>query len=379
MSTDRILLSTPHMGGLEQQYVAEVFESNWITPAGPQLDAFELEFAKRVGSKHALALSSGSAALHLALQLSGVSNGDEVLVSTLTFAASVNPIMYLSARPVFIDCDRQSWNMDAAIVAEEVESRVRRGRRPKAIVVVHLYGQSADLDPILTAASRHGIAVVEDAAEALGASYRGRSPGTLGKVGIYSFNGNKIITAAGGGMLVSNDGDLVAHARKLSTQARDTAPHYQHSEIGYNYRMSNVLAAIGRGQLAVLEERVAARRANFEFYQRSLGDLPGIGFMPEASWGRSTRWLSCITIAPDEFGADREVVRLRLERAGIEARPVWKPMHLQPVFAGFEIVDSGVAVDLFNRGLCLPSGSNLSKAQLERVAAEIRAACPRAR
>ncbi|MEW5917046.1 MAG: aminotransferase class I/II-fold pyridoxal phosphate-dependent enzyme [Gemmatimonadota bacterium] len=360
------------MGVLEQYYVAEAFATNWIAPLGPQVDAFEHEFARLVGAHHAAALSSGTAALHLALQLIGVRPGDEVFVSTLTFAASVNPIVYLGARPVFIDSERHSWNMDPDILAEALEERSRRGRLPRAVVLVHLYGQSADLTSIMTACERYGVPVIEDAAESLGATYRGRHPGTFGAAGIYSFNGNKIITTSGGGMLVSDDGDLIERARKLATQARDPAPHYQHSEIGYNYRMSNVLAAIGRGQLQVLPDRVSARRRNFEFYRRHLSDLPGIEFMPEAPWGRHTRWLTCLTIDPDEFGSDRETVRLALEQRNIEARPVWKPMHLQPVFASFAALGGTVADTLFRRGLCLPSGSNLTIEDLERVVVCIR-------
>jgi pyridoxal phosphate-dependent aminotransferase EpsN len=301
-----------------------------------------------------------------------VGAGDEVLVSDLTFSASVNPILYLGARPVFIDSERTSWNMDPALLAEALEARARRDRLPAAVIAVHLYGQSADLDPIVAACAQYEVPLVEDAAEALGATYHGRSPGTLGRVGIFSFNGNKIITTSGGGMLVSEDEALVAHARKLATQARDPAPHYEHSEIGYNYRLSNVLAGIGRGQLRVLEERVAARRRNFDFYREALGDLPGLKFMPEAPWGRHTRWLTCLTIDPRQFGSDRERIRLALEAQNIEARPVWKPMHLQPVFAAFESVGGEVAADLFARGLCLPSGSNLARADLARVVEVVR-------
>ncbi|NNC05811.1 aminotransferase class I/II-fold pyridoxal phosphate-dependent enzyme [Corallococcus exiguus] len=371
--SSRIYLSSPHMGALERGYVDDAFASNWIAPLGPHVDAFQEEFARCVGAPHALALSSGTAALHLALQLVGVGPGDDVLVSTLTFSASVNPIRYLGASPVFIDSERTSWNMDPALLEEELAMRARLGRLPRAVVVVHLYGQSADLDPLMATCDRYGVPVVEDAAEALGSTYKGRAPGTVGRVGIYSFNGNKILTTSGGGMLVSADGELVQHALKLATQARDTAPHYQHSEIGYNYRMSNVLAAIGRGQLHVLEDRVAARRANHAFYAEAFRDLPGIQFMPEAPWGRHTRWLTTLTIDPEAFGADREAVRTALERENIEARPVWKPMHLQPVFANFERRRGSVAEDLFRHGLCLPSGSNLTRRELERVVEAVQA------
>lgn len=371
--SQRIHLSPPHLGTLERDLVDEAFASNWIAPLGPHVEAFQAEFARCVGAPHALALSSGTAALHLALQLVGVGPGDAVLVSTLTFSASVNPIRYLGAWPVFIDSERTSWNLDPALLSEELEARARSGRLPRAVVAVHLYGQSADLDPILAACQRYGVPLVEDAAEALGSTYKGRAPGTLGRAGIYSFNGNKILTTSGGGMLVSPDETLIRHALKLATQARDEAPHYQHSEVGYNYRLSNVLAAIGRGQLRVLEDRVAARRKNYERYVQALGNVPGLSFMPEAPWGRHTRWLTTLTIDPSRFGADREAVRLALERENIEARPVWKPMHLQPVFAAFERRGGGVAEELFHQGLCLPSGSSLTPDELARVVEVVRA------
>ncbi|HVG61997.1 MAG TPA: aminotransferase class I/II-fold pyridoxal phosphate-dependent enzyme [Hyalangium sp.] len=365
--SQRIYLSSPHIGALERGFVEEAFASNWIAPLGPNVDAFQEEFARCVGAPYALAVSSGTAALHLALQLVGVGPGDEVLVSTLTFSASVNPIRYLGASPVFIDSDRASWNMDPALLSEELELRALCGKLPQAVVVVHLYGQSADLDLILAACKRYDVPVVEDAAEALGSTYKGRAPGTLGRAGIYSFNGNKIITTSGGGMLVSEDEALIQHALKLATQARDPAPHYQHSELGYNYRLSNVLAAIGRGQLRVLNDRVDARRRNFAFYERAFAGVPGIEFMPEAPWGRHSRWLTTLTIDPARFGADREAVRIALERENIEARPVWKPMHLQPVFAAFKRRGGRVAEELFQNGLCLPSGSTLTPDDLARV------------
>jgi len=372
MNPNRVFLSPPHLSGLEEQYVANAFATNWITPLGPHVDEFEKEFAAAIGAEHAVALSSGTAAVHLALLLAGVGPGDEVLVSTLTFVASVNPIVYLGATPVFIDSDRASWNMDPALLEDALDVRARRGRLPRAVVVVHLYGQSADLDAIAAVCARYGVALIEDAAEALGATYRGRAPGTTGITGVFSFNGNKIITTGGGGMLVSADRSLIAHARKLATQARDPAPHYEHSEMGFNYRLSNVLAAIGRGQLRVLSDRVAARRRNFAFYSAALGDMPGIEFMPEAPWGTHTRWLTTLTIDPDDFGADTETVRLALEAEGIEARPVWKPMHLQPLYAHAPVVGGAIANDLFARGLCIPSGSNLTEIDRERVAAVVR-------
>jgi pyridoxal phosphate-dependent aminotransferase EpsN len=367
----RIYLSAPHMSGLEEQFVAEAFTTNWIAPVGPHVTAFEEEFAEMVGAPYAAALSSGTAALHLALMLVGAGNGDEVLVSTLTFSASVNPIVYLGATPVFIDSETRSWNMDPALLVEAIERKVRRGKTPKAVVLVHLYGQSADIAPVQSICDRYGIALIEDAAEALGSTYQGRAPGTFGKAGIYSFNGNKIITTSGGGMLVSADESFIHRARKLATQARDDAPHYQHSEIGYNYRLSNVLAGIGRGQLRVLEHRVEARRRIFDYYHEMLGDLPGIKFMPEATWGRHTRWLTCITVDPAEFGHTREELRLALEAVNIESRPVWKPMHLQPVFASYETVGGAVAEALFHDGLCLPSGSSLTEDELAQVTATI--------
>lgn len=368
----RILLSPPHMTGNERAYIADAFATNWIAPVGPNVDAFEHDLAATVGVGHAVALSSGSAALHLALILAGVERGDEVLVSSFTFAASANPIVYLGARPTFIDSERDSWNMDPGLLEETLAARARIGALPKAVVLAHIYGQSADLDPIVASCERYGVALIEDAAEALGATYRGRAPGTFGLMGCCSFNGNKMITTSGGGMLITNDASLAAHARKLATQARESAPHYQHEEIGYNYRLSNVLAGIGRAQLTALEERVTARRTNFDFYRRSLGDLPGVGFQPEAVWGRHSRWLSCVTIDPIGFGADREAVRLELDAANIESRPLWKPLHMQPVFAGCAVVGGGIAEDLFERGLCLPSGSSLTESERARVVDVIR-------
>ena len=361
------------MGGDELRLVTEAFASNWIAPLGPHVDAFEQEFAARVGSAYAAALSSGTAALHLAMRWLNLQPGDEVICPTLTFSATINPVLYERAKPVFIDCEAQSWNMAPALLAEAVEDRIKRGRRPKAVVLVHIYGQSADIAPIAATCARHGLPLIEDAAEALGATYGGKAPGSFGLCGVHSFNGNKIITASGGGMLVSNDAQLIEKARYWATQARDPAPHYQHSELGFNYRMSNVLAAIGRGQLRVLDERVQARRANCESYRRALADVPGITFMPEAAWGRSTRWLTCLQVDPVAFGADREVLRLALEAENIEARPVWKPMHLQPIFAGCETYGGSVAERLFERGLCLPSGSNLQPTDLERVVAAVKA------
>jgi pyridoxal phosphate-dependent aminotransferase EpsN len=369
---ERIYLSPPHMGGEERRFVQEAFATNWIAPIGPHVDAFEQEFSLKLGIRHAAALSSGTAALHLAMKLVGVRPGDEVLCSTLTFVASANPILYEGGRPVFVDSDETTWNMNPALLAEELDACARRGRLPRAVVLVHLYGQSADIDPILEACDRHGVPLVEDAAEALGATYKEGQPGTRGRLGIFSFNGNKIITTSGGGMLVSNDPALVQEAKFLSTQGRDPAPYYEHSRVAYNYRMSNVLAAIGRGQLRVLDERVCQRRRNFAFYKEAFGDIPGITLMPEADYGVSTRWLSVLLVDPEEFGATAEAIRFRLEGQGIEARPVWKPMHLQPLFAACRRVGGDVAAGLFRRGLCLPSGSQLTVGDLERIVDVVR-------
>jgi dTDP-4-amino-4,6-dideoxygalactose transaminase len=391
----RLFLSPPHMGGEEQRFVSEAFESNYIAPLGPQVDAFEREFIEKVGIGHAVALSSGTAAMHLALRILGVSSGDEVFASSLTFIGSVTPVVFQGATPVLIDCDRTSWNMDPELLAEELEACSRRGQLPKAVVPTDLYGQCADLDRILEICEPYGIPVVVDAAEALGATY-GRSEngkaktqrhaGVGAKAAVFSFNGNKIITTSGGGMLVSDDEALIEKARFLSQQARDPAPHYEHTEIGYNYRMSNIVAAIGRGQLRVLDERVEKKRWIFEHYRQALGDLPGIELMPEAPYGRCTRWLTVALIHPEEFGVDRETVRMALEEQNIESRPVWKPMHMQPVFGGSNgkmpevsrqthrarVVGGKVSEYLFERGLCLPSGTQMSEADLERVVARIR-------
>jgi dTDP-4-amino-4,6-dideoxygalactose transaminase len=376
MSPPRIYLSPPHLDGDEQRLVAEAFASNWIAPLGPHVDAFEQEMASYAQAGHAAALSSGTAALHLALRLIGVGAGDEVWCSTFTFAASANPICYERATPVFIDSDEVSWNLDPALLASALDEAARTGRLPKAVIVVHLYGQCADLDPILAACDRHGVALIEDAAEAVGAFYKGRHAGSLGRIGVLSFNGNKIMTTSGGGMLLSNDAEVVGRCRFLATQARDPAPHYQHSSIGFNYRMSNVLAAIGRGQLARIEAKVAARRAVFAGYRALLADLPGLTFMPEADFAdrgsRANRWLTCIQIDPAVAGTDPERVRTTLEAQNIEARPLWKPLHLQPVFTSARVIGGAVSERLFARGLCLPSGSGMSHDDLARVVAVVR-------
>lgn len=372
MSGERIYLSPPHLSGDESRLLEETLASNWIAPLGPQVDAFEQEFAAAVDVPHAAALSSGTAALHLALLLVDVGPGDRVLCSDLTFAASAYAITYCGAEPVFIDADEATWNMDPGLLREELEAGARAGKLPKAVLVVDLYGQSADYRPILAACAEYEVPVIEDAAEALGATYHGEPVGRFGRFGAFSFNGNKIITTSGGGMLVSNDREAIERARYLATQARDPEPHYQHSTIGYNYRLSNLLAAVGRAQLGTLEKRVAARRGNFARYEELLGDLEGLEFMPEADYGTSNRWLTCLTLDPARFGADRETVRLAFEAQNIEARPVWMPMHLQPVFAGAEIRGGAVGAALFDRGLCLPSGSNLTRADIERIASIVR-------
>ena len=389
-STKRIYLSPPHLSGRELELVREAFESNWVAPLGPHVDAFEQEFAAAVGVPYAAALSSGTAALHLALRIlsGGTLRGAEVLCSTFTFAATANAIAYEGAVPVFIDCDLSSWNMDPGLLREELCALAAAGKLPRAVIAVDLYGQCADYAPIVQACEEFGVPLIEDAAEALGATYWGRgtkdrpglpetvlrpaSAGSFGAAAAFSFNGNKIITTSGGGMLVSHDRSIIEKARFLATQAREPAPHYQHSEIGFNYRMSNVLAAIGRGQLTALPRRIAARRRNFEFYRSALGSLPGVEFMPRADFGRSTCWLTSMTIDAAEFRATREDVRLALEAENIEARPVWKPMHLQPVFAGCRVKGGRVSEGLFETGLCLPSGSSLTEVDLERVCAVVR-------
>lgn len=371
----RIYLSPPHLGCAEAELVAEAFASNWIAPLGPHVDAFEQEIGARTGGLHAVALSSGTAAIHLALRILGIGPGDEVLCSTLTFCASANPIVYEGAQPVFIDSEKESWNIDPELLAEELRECASKGKLPRAVVVVDLYGQCADYDRILEICAHHEVPVIEDAAEALGAVYKGQPAGQFGSCGIFSFNGNKIITASGGGMLVSRDESFICQARHLASQARDPAPYYQHSSIGYNYRMSNVLAAIGRGQLRILEKHIAARKRNFLAYKAALQELPGIGWMPGRGDGEPNYWMTCITIDQEMFGASCEEVRRELEANGIESRRAWKPLHLQPVFAGCRRRGGAVAESIFAQGLCLPSGSALSDGDLERICSVIRGMC----
>ena len=363
----RIYLSPPAMGGGEFEFVREAFETNWVAPLGPNVDGFEREFADYLGVSHAAAVASGTAALHLAVKLLGVQPGDEVLCSTLTFVASANPIVYEGARPVFIDADADGWNMDPQLLAEEIGVCARRGKLPKAVVVVDLYGQPAAYDRILEITSSFGIPVIQDSAEALGACYNGEKVGVQGRFGVFSFNGNKIITTSGGGMLVGEDAAAIERARFLATQARDSAPHYQHSTIGYNYRMSNVLAGIGRGQLKMLDCYVARRKRVRELYKDGIGSLPGINFLPIPAYSQPNYWLTCITIDPAEFGATREDVRLALDAEGIESRPVWKPLHMQPIFSGCRARGGGVAEAIFRSGLCLPTGSTLEDADVCRI------------
>jgi pyridoxal phosphate-dependent aminotransferase EpsN len=361
------------MGGNERLYANQAFDLNWVSTAGANLAAFEDAFTRRIGWP-CVCLSSGTAAIHLGLRLLGVAPGDEVFCSTLTFAASANPIRYLGAEPVFIDSDRETWNMDPACLSRALAHRAARRKLPRAIVVVDLYGQCADMDPIMEAARAYGVPVLEDAAEALGATYKGRPAGTLGDVGVFSFNGNKIITTAGGGMLAAPNCEWVDKARFWSMQAKDPGLAYEHSEIGYNYRMSNVLAGIGRGQLEVLDLRVEQRRAIAFRYRDAFAGMPGISFMPQAGYGLSTNWLSCFLIAGPEFGCSRDRLIQHLDTNGVEARPVWKPMHLQPLFAGCECYGGDVARDLFERGICLPSSSSLSGSDQEHVIQQVKAA-----
>jgi pyridoxal phosphate-dependent aminotransferase EpsN len=367
----RILLSVPHMGGNEEAYVREAFATNWLSTIGPNLTAFERAFENRVGLP-AVALASGTAALHLALRLAGAGPGDEVFCSALTFVAAANAIVYQGGVPVFLDSDRATWNLDPDVLSRALRERAAANRLPKALVVVHIYGQSADMDPILQACAEYGVAVIEDAAEAVGALYKGKPAGTLGAAGVYSFNGNKIVTTTGGGMLVSRDQAWVDKARFWSQQARDAALWYEHSELGYNYRMSNVLAGIGRGQLEVLDLRIQQRRAIAFRYRDAFADLPGVSLMPQAPYGLHTNWLSCFLIEEREFGCSRDDLIGALNAANIESRPVWKPMHLQPLYAHSEHFGGAVAEDLFRRGICLPSSSSLTDEQQLHVVNVVR-------
>ena len=370
----RIYLSPPHVTGREAELVADAIASNWIAPLGPHVDAFEAELAAVAGVEHAVALSSGTAALHLALVVLGIGAGDEVACSGFTFAASANAVTYSGATPFFVDATADTWTLDPDLLDRAIASRRKAGATVRAVVAVDLYGQCCDYDALQEVCARHDVVLVQDAAESLGATYRGASAGGQGALAAFSFNGNKIITTSGGGMLVSANPEWVEHARKLSTQAREPVPHYEHLEIGFNYRMSNLLAALGRAQLESLPERVATRRRIRDRYGELLGDVRGISFMPEAEYGTTNSWLTCTLIDPSAFGADRETVRLALEAEDIEARPLWKPMHLQPIFASHHTFGGDVSARLFERGLCLPSGSSLSDEDQARVVATLLAA-----
>jgi len=435
MGCQRLFLSPPHMGGEELEFIKDAFASNYIAPLGPMVDGFERRFVDYTGIKHCAAVSSGTAAMHLALRCIGVAPGDEVFVSTLTFIGGITPILFEGATPVFIDSERASWNMDPELLQEELHACEGQGKLPKAVIPTDLYGQCSDYDRILTICDSYGIPVIIDAAESMGAIYHGNSPelpppdsrleqsqgeldgtkdkiviqnshfkiqdlskyrhaGKGAKAAVFSFNGNKIITTSGGGMLASDDNAFIEQARFLSQQARDPAPHYEHTQIGYNYRMSNILAAIGLAQLQVLDERVEKKRWIFEYYRQAIGDLQGIELMPEATFARSTRWLTVILVHSEEFGTDREAVRLALEAENIESRPVWKPMHMQPVFACKDesqqrddvfhsmttrgrkhrarVIGGLVSEFLFERGLCLPSGTQITEKDLDRVVRTIR-------
>lgn len=365
MNQKKIWLSSPHMGGGEMKYVQEAFDSNWIAPLGPNVEGFEKDLESYLrNDSHVAALSSGTAALHMALILTGVKAGDEVICQSMTFSASANPIVYLGATPIFVDSEPETWNICPEKLEMAIKDRISKGMKPKAIIVVHLYGMPIKYDEIRSVANQYEIPIIEDAAEALGSEYKGQKCGTLGDISILSFNGNKIITTSGGGALVAKTNEVKQKAVFLATQARDDAPHYQHSEIGYNYRMSNVVAGIGRGQMEVIQERVEARRANFTFYSDKLADNHAIEFVTEPEGSYSNRWLSCMLSTSFE---EREKIRINLQAKNIESRPLWKPMHIQPVFEKYPKYLNGVSEDLFKRGLCLPSGSDLTKQDLESI------------
>lgn len=365
LTKTKIYLSSPHMGGTEQKFVDEAFSTNWIAPLGPNVNGFEEDIKRYIGNhKQVAALSSGTAAIHVALQLLDVGKGDEVICQSFTFSASANPIIYQGAIPVFVDSEPETWNMSPELLEEAIQDRIQKYKKPKAIIAVHLYGMPYKAKEINAVAQKYGIPVVEDSAEALGSTYYGAHCGTLADMGVYSFNGNKIITTSGGGALVVNTEAEKERAVFLSTQARDQAPHYEHSTIGFNYRMSNVLAGIGRGQMEVLDDRVAARRQNFEFYKAHLSHIEGVSFLDEPEHLFSNRWITCITTPSFEV---RERIRLHLQEDDIETRPLWKPMHLQPVFKNSTHFTNGVSEELFNTGLCLPSGSNLTPNDLDRI------------
>lgn len=363
----RIYLSSPHMSdeGYEKEYIEEAFRSNWIAPLGPNVDQFEKEFAAKIGAKYAIALSSGTAAMHMALKAAEVDKGDIVFCQSLTFAGTVNPIIYQNAIPVFIDSNYETWNMDP----EALEEAFRKYPNTKAVIVVHLYGLSADIDNILEICRKYNVTLIEDAAESLGTKYNGKYTGTFGEYGIFSFNGNKIITTSGGGMLVSENEERISKVRFWATQARDKARHYQHSEIGYNYRMSNIVAGIGRGQLKVLDQRIAKKKYIFEFYKRELGQLDGIEFMPINEWNEPNYWLTCVILNGKVKPLD---IIIALEEENIESRPIWKPMHMQPVFKDYVFIGKGISEKIFENGLCLPSDTKMTDEDLNRICNVIR-------
>ncbi len=359
----RIYLSSPHMSdeGYEMAFIKEAFDTNWIAPLGPNVDGFEREFAEKVGSKHAAALSSGTAAIQMALMAAGVGEGDVVFCPTLTFSATANPIIYQRAIPVFIDSDYETWNIDPVLLEEAFE----KYPNVKAVIIVHLYGISADMDRIMDICRKHDVAIIEDAAESLGCTYKGKYTGTFADYGIFSFNGNKIITTSGGGMLVSDNEEKIAKVRFWATQARDKARHYQHSELGFNYRMSNIVASIGRGQLKVLDQRAAKKKYIFEFYKRELGTIQGISFMPDNDWNRPNYWLSCITL--NDIKVRPLDIMEALEAENIESRPIWKPMHMQPFFEKYDYIGTDVSQKLFENGVCLPSDTKMTDEDLFRI------------
>ena len=374
---DRIYLSPPHLGRHELNYLHKAIEDNWVAPAGPNLTGFEQDLCQHTGAAHAVALTSGTAAIHLGLKLLEVGPGDEVLCPSFTFVATANPVLYLGATPVFVDSEPTTWNLDPALLRTAIEDRLRLGKRPKALIIVHLYGMPALLTELLAVAAEYGIPVLEDAAEALGARYQGRPVGTFGKVGVFSFNGNKILTTSGGGALVTNHADYARRALYLATQAKDDAPHYQHAEVGYNYRLSNLLAGIGRGQMELLEDRVKKRREIYAWYQDKLRDVPGLTFGPaEPAGTRGTRWLTTVLLDPAETSVTPAQLRRHLETRNIESRPLWKPLHLQPLFAGAPVYGGAVCANLFERGLCLPSGSAMTEDDLRRVLEAIQEVMP---
>ncbi len=367
----RIYLSAPHMSGNEQRYMKEAFDTNWIAPLGPNVDAFEQELATYVGVRGAVALSTGTAAIHLSLQLLEVDKGDRVFCSSLTFVASANPIRYMGAEPVFIDSEPDTWNMSPQALSRALAESHREGKLPKAVIVVHLYGQSARMEEIVALCDQYQVPIIEDAAESLGSIYKGKASGSIGRYGIYSFNGNKIITTSGGGMLVSDDEDALKKAHFLASQARDPAPYYQHSIVGYNYRMSNLLAGVGRAQLEVLNERVKTKRAIHTRYYQALSDIQGISFMPELEDTRSNRWLTALTLDDQEVGCSIQDLIEALAENNIESRPVWKPMHMQPLFRGARYYphdqQKSISEKLFQTGICLPSGTGMTEADQSRV------------